>query len=90
LLLKDQLPRLSEVVIDVEYHGYDARIKDHFMNLCRRHKINIAPETIIFHRIGKKSAAHDLAIAVFRGDMKVSRELQAHQVLREIAPKRGK
>lgn len=90
LLLRDQLPRLTQVVVDVEYHGHDARIKEHFLNLCRRHNIQIDRHVISFHRVGKKSPAHNLAIAVFRGDTTPSREIQAHHLLREITPKKGK
>ena len=90
LLLKDQLPRLTEIVVDVEYHGHDARIKEHFLNLCKRHKRPVEPQVISFQRIGKKSPAHNLALAVFRGNTKPGRVLQAVHILREITPKKRK
>src|SRR6266545_4282029 len=38
LLLKDRISRLESVTVDVEYVGHSAAIKEHFLNLCRRHK----------------------------------------------------
>lgn len=90
LLLADHLSRISTLIIDVEYHGHDGRIKEHLLNLCRRHHIPFDPQSISFHRVGKKSPAHDLAIAVFRGERKPHRELYPEEILREIVPKKGK
>lgn len=90
LLLADQLSKLTHIVVDVEYHGHDGRIKEHFLNLCRRHNIQVEPQAISFHRVGKKSPAHNLAIAVFRGEVKPDRVLQAKEILRELVPKKKK
>jgi hypothetical protein len=84
LLLKDHISRLDGVVVDVEYQGHDRAIKEHFLNLCRRHKIKTPPYLLSFHLVGKKSPAHDLAIAVFRGDVKADVEIRVEEVLAEF------
>jgi hypothetical protein len=84
LLLKDRISQLESVTVDVEYHGHDRAIKEHFLNLCRRHRIKVSPQVLSFHLIGKKSPAHDLAIGVFRGNIKADREIDAGDVLAEF------
>jgi hypothetical protein len=39
---------------------------------------------INFHRIGKRSPAHDLAIKVFKGKVPPDREISAKEVLKEF------
>ena len=84
LLLKDHISRLESVVVDVEYHGHDRAIKEHFLNLCRRHRLKVPPQLLSFHLVGKKSPAHDLAIQVFRGKTKADKEIKASEVLAEF------
>ncbi len=84
LLLKEHLSQLESVVVDVEYHGHDGDIQEHFLNLCRRHRIKVPIHLLSFHLVGKKSPAHDLAIQVFRGKTKADREITAAEVLAEF------
>ena len=84
LLLKDHISRLESVIVDVEYHGHDRSIKEHFLNLCRRHRIKVPSSFSAFTLVGKKSPAHDLAIQVFRGKTKADKEINASEVLGEF------
>lgn len=65
-LLKDSIDQLEEVVIDTEYEGREALIKDHLMNILRRSGSSVRRGQIRFGHIGKESAAHSLALATFR------------------------
>jgi hypothetical protein len=84
LLLKNRVHQLQNVVVDVEYQGHNAAIKEHFLNLCRRHKLHVAPHMLSFHQVGKKSPAHDLAIQVFRGEVEPDLKITAEDVLAEF------
>src|SRR5689334_11131027 len=44
LLLRDHLSQLESIHVDIEYEGYNAKIKEHVLNLCHRHRIKVAPE----------------------------------------------
>jgi hypothetical protein len=84
LLLRDHITKLSQVIIDTEYAGYEPVIKDRVLTLCRRRGINVFTDQLAFRRIGKKSPAHEAAIAIFRGKAKPDRQIDAAEVLAEI------
>ncbi len=84
ILLKENINRLDQIVVEDEYQGHSPTIKEHILNLFRRHKKEVDPQKIIFRRIGKSSPAHDLAITVFRGKSLPSRKLKAAEVLTEF------
>jgi hypothetical protein len=88
LLLKDHIYRLSRVTVDVEYDGHSATIKEHVLNLFRRHRIMLDPEMLHFRRIGKKSPAHDLALKVFNYKVLPSQKITAEEVLAEFSHKK--
>jgi len=67
LLLKNDFTKLEHVTIDLEYPGHEAKIKEHLMNLLRRADISVLATQISFERVGKKSPAHQLALAVYSG-----------------------
>lgn len=67
LLLKDALNRVDQIVIDVEYTGYDADIRSMLLNWIWRVDPVFEKERLIFRHIGKNSPAHKLAIDVYRG-----------------------
>jgi hypothetical protein len=85
LLLRDTLRYTKSVTIDTEYSGYGPTIKEHALNLFRRHGTIVPRDTMSFHQIGKKSPAHHLAISVFRGETKPTREVGAAEVLAEFS-----
>ena len=84
LLLEDHLQKIGFVVIDPEYEGHEATIKDRVMNHLRRRGIEIRRDQIDFRRVGKRSPAHDLAIRVFRRKGSPDREISARYVLAEL------
>jgi hypothetical protein len=84
LLLKDHLGRMDHVIIDVEYTKRERSIKDWVMVLCKRHGITIYRDMISFRQVTRKSPAHDLAIKVYRGEVRPSREIEAEEVLELI------
>jgi hypothetical protein len=84
LLLKDHIEDLSLVIIDPEYPGHEALIKDRVMTLCRRRGIPIFKDQLTFDHIGKKSPAHKLAWSVYNGLEKPDRTLSADEVLLEF------
>jgi hypothetical protein len=86
LLIKDHLTVLERVVIDLEYLGYEASIRQHILNLCRRRDLP-TDVRLTFQQIGKKSPAHELAIQVYRGKVTARKTVTALEVLSEL---RGK
>lgn len=84
LLFEDRSQEIGYIVIDPEYEGHDAIIKDRVMNHFRRLGIVIRRDQIDFRRVGKRSPAHDLAIRVFRGKSAPDREISARDVLAEL------
>jgi hypothetical protein len=84
LLLKEHIDKLNTVVIDTEFVGHEATIKDHILNLFRRRDVVVSTDTFVFHQIGKKSPAHELAIKVFRGEAAAGKEITVAEVLAEF------
>lgn len=66
LLLKDE--KIEQVMIDKEYPGHEAIIKDVLLRLFK--KIGKRRPEIMFNKISKKSPAHKAALEVFRGKRK--------------------
>jgi hypothetical protein len=83
-LLKDHIESLSQVFIDVEYFGKEAQIKEHLINLLRRAGHRVESDQIQFRWIGKKSAAHVLALETLRGDKKPDLTLGQEDLLGEF------
>ena len=67
ILLKDQLKMCGEIIIDAEYTGSDADIRGMLLTWIRQTDSEFAKSRLAFRQIGKKSPAHNLALAVFRG-----------------------
>lgn len=84
LLLKESPELRENVIIDVEYTGYDQQIKTHIINLFRKYDRPIDPDKISFRLIGKKSKAHQLAIETFRKRRKPDLIIVAEDILREF------
>jgi hypothetical protein len=81
LLLKDQMHDQLSILIDREYAGLDRDIKTQLLYLLRKEGISVNADQIAFGHIGKKSPAHDLAIAVYRGETKADRTIEAAELL---------
>ena len=81
LLLKDTLPRVNQIVIDVEYTGYDADIQSMLLNWIWQVDPAFEKECLVFHRIRKGSPAHRLAIEVYRGRQKADKQVSESDLL---------
>lgn len=65
---------IDEIVIDREYVGQEALIKNYLMQFLKRSGRNFDKRKIYFREIGRKSSAHDCAVESYRvkkADMKV-------------------
>lgn len=84
-LLKDVIERCTLVVLDTEYQGHTAGIKEHLFNLLRRAKYSVHRDQVVFGYVGKKSPAHSVAYTVHRGDGKPDRIITAEDLLGEFS-----
>ena len=67
LLLKDNLPKIDQIIIDVEYLGREHDIKALFLRLIWKLYPTFDPDKIQFALIGKDSPAHIKGYSVFTG-----------------------
>lgn len=74
LFLKDHLPDLDQIIIDIEYLGREHDIKALLLRLIWKLDPNFDPDKIQFAPIGKDSPAHIRAYAIFAGDNTADRE----------------
>ncbi len=81
LLVKEHLDQLGQIVIDVEYAGHEDTIRTMLLNRIRKIALRFPATQITFRRIGKRSRAHELAIATFRKQIKPTRKLNAADIL---------
>ncbi len=84
LLIRDYLPVLTRIVIDIENPGHEKAIRRRLLKHIRVIRADFSGEAIVFERIGKKSRAHHKALAVFRGEELPTRRLRARELLRWI------
>ena len=81
LLLKDHLDDLERVVIDVEYEGQEAPIREFLLMYIWRTHPEFEPWHITFKQVGKRSTAHVKANAVRQGKDRNYRKLMEKEVL---------
>lgn len=86
ILLKNE--RISQMVIDREYQGHEASIKEMLIQLFQKAGKKI-PE-IHFDYIGKASLAHKAALEAFRGELKPDIVVEAKEVLKLLYEKTNK
>jgi len=84
LVLRDHIEKMSLVIIDLEYSGYEAVIKNRVLTLCRRQGVTVYKDQITFHRVGKKSPAHILAFKVYKRLVEPDQVVTADDVLAEF------
>jgi len=80
-LLKDVFEEVTLVTIDQEYPGREGDIKGILLRLIRASGKRLEKERIVFHQVGKKSAAHFKAYGVYKGFQKADRILTAEEIL---------
>jgi len=79
-----ELPPGEQVTIDKEYTGHEDDIKNTLFPLLGRTDPAFDAENIAFGHVGKKSAVHKKALAVYHGKAKADRILKADDLLRQI------
>jgi hypothetical protein len=81
LLLQNVTRLIDLAIIDREYAGYDAVIKNRLLQFFQAGGLHIYPDTLAFGYVGKKSKAHDLAIGVHRGKLKPDHRVTLKELL---------
>jgi hypothetical protein len=84
-LLKDIIEHCDLVLLDTEYQGHDAGIKEHILNLLRRANYSVYSHQVAFTYVGKKSPAHLVAYAVHRGNRRPDKIVTAEDLLGEFS-----
>lgn len=82
LLIADELDELTDVVIDIEYPGFESVISRLLTIICQGEK-GIVPD-IYFKLVGKRSKAHKTALKVFRGKSKSDQEISLNQLRKSM------
>lgn len=80
VLLLNELDTASMIVIDTEYVGHEALIRQSILELAARLKLTLEGEQIVFQSIGKTSLAHGVAIRAYR-NKKADKDLSAQAIL---------
>jgi hypothetical protein len=75
------LEEVTLVTIDQEYPGREGDIKGMLLRLIGASGKRFEKEQIIFHQVGRKSAAHFKAYGVYKGLLKADRVLTAEDIL---------
>jgi hypothetical protein len=81
LLLQDHLDDLERVVIDIEYEGQEAPIREFLLIYIWRTRPAFEPWRITFKQVGKQSPAHTKANAVRQGKDRGFRKLKEDEML---------
>lgn len=83
ILLKKE-KEVKEIIIDIEYPGWNAQIKNYLLVDLRKFGIKLDPNQISFSRITKKSEAHWHAYRVFKKERKPEIIVGVMEVLNEL------
>lgn len=81
-LIKECVKQLDDVLIDTEYQGKESLIKALLLSHLERHRLDSAHLDIHFGYVGKRSPAHEVAIATFRGQQLPDRVIGEEELLR--------
>ncbi len=82
--LKRDLSKISQIIIDKEYPGYESLIKNYLLQLIRQDLKNFPADRIGFTEIGRKSSAHHKAYRAYKRK-RADKRIKAEQILRIIA-----
>ncbi len=84
LLLTPYIRDLELITIDLEYPGWENEIKEHLLRYLREIRPELSNRQIVFGPIGKRSRAHKIALATYRGERRPDRRIQAEELLEVI------
>jgi len=82
LLIRKYLKKINEIIIDEEYPGKSAMIKDFLLREIRKVRPDFPKENIHFQLVGKKSRAHYLAYGVEIGKKLPDKEVGYLEILK--------
>lgn len=88
LLLKNVVYAVDQIVIDVEYIGREAEIKNTVASYLRRDNPQFDSSRILFRHIGKQSAAHHLAIEIVRRRQAPNKRISESEFLGVISKRK--
>lgn len=80
LLLKRNL-RFERIIIDREYFGKEAVIKEIILQMLGKKKVRLE---IVFENIGRRVNAHSIAYKIYSGELKTKIVLDSKQIFGEI------
>ena len=81
LLTRNVIRKVDQIVIDVEYMGREPEIRNTLIAYLRKDNPRFDTSRIVFRHIGKKSSAHNLAIAITRNQRKPDKRLSEVEFL---------
>ena len=84
LLLRDHISSLEKIIIDREYKGHEALMRQHIINLFGRQGIVVYKDQIEFGEVGKKSPAHFLAWRVAHHEVESDRMITLEEIIAEF------
>jgi hypothetical protein len=86
ILLKENINKINEIVIDTEFSDPKNQrfIKAMLLKNLRKRGSKISPDNIAFRRIGKKSRAHEKAYKVHKGKIKAEHKIGISEILNLI------
>lgn len=84
LLIRDQLTKVSRVIIDAEYTGREGQIKDNLINIIHRAGLSIDAYVIQFGHVGKKAKVHHLALSIWRKKKKADKILSTDDIMKVL------
>jgi len=82
--LVQEVPPGEQVTIDAEYTGHEQDLRSMQLNLLWQDNPGFDADNITFGHVGKKSPAHQKALAVYRRQAGADRTLKADDLLRQI------
>jgi hypothetical protein len=80
-LVAPHIAQIDAIYVDVEYPGQDDAIRRHLLNYLKRDKLALHGLRIGFTFVGKKSPAHKLALATFRGELPADQRVTLEMIL---------
>lgn len=83
-LLRAHIQRINLAIIDIEYPGHEAMIKQRLYNLLHRVGIAVQRNQISFGFVGKKSRAHVVALETFQRKRIPDQVLTVNDILKEF------
>lgn len=88
LLIRDEVPQLEHVVIDLEYPGHEGEIKWHLLDFIRKQCDPQFPkERIEIRSIGRRAPAHNVAWRTLRGERRPEIVYTTEELLALVVPK---